>query len=225
MPGVVELAKREPGQKTREQTLARDVRYNIGKLANDLERRRDPDNPDWPLLRLLDPRLGRQWVLLCDETCPWLKDIRCIADCIRKTCRYVRKTGKLSRKPAYRSMPRPHLFELYLLEYLWEKPYTETFEATLVQRMDILTKASSVFPMKDGADWRLLEQDAVDLLAAPLKGRQPQDAVDLLPAPLTGMHPHVVLEKLRARTQGLIAPIGQHCEPGAPFVPRLPAHT
>jgi len=121
-------------------------------------------------------------------------------------------------------MPRPHLFELYLLEYLWEKPYTETFEATLVQRMDILTKASSVFPMKDGADWRLLEQDAVDLLAAPLKGRQPQDAVDLLPAPLTGMHPHVVLEKLRARTQGLIAPIGQHCEPGAPFVPRLPAH-
>jgi len=220
----VELAKRESGQKTSEQALTRDVRFNIGKLANDLERRRDADSLAWPLLRLLDPRLGKQWILFCDETCPWLQDIRCIANCVRKTCRYVRRKGKLSRKPAYRSMPRPHLFELYLLEYLWEKPYTETFEATLVQRMDILTKASSVFPMKDGADWRLLEQDAVDLLAAPLKGRQPQDAVDLLPAPLTGMHPHVVLEKLRARTQGLIAPIGQHCEPGAPFVPRLPAH-
>ena len=78
--------------------------------------------------------------------------------------------------------------------------------------------------MKDGADWRLLEQNAVDLFAAPLRGMEPQDAVELLPTPLKGMHPQVVMEKLRARTQGLVGPIGPHCDPGAPFVPRLPAH-
>ena len=55
-----------------------------------------------------------------------------------------KKEGKAQQKTCYRSMPRPHLFEPYLWVPL--KSHAESFGSDLVQRMDILTKASSVSP-------------------------------------------------------------------------------